>query len=127
MTTISAISSKLAPGRGKLACDGASYLKVALPNLFAKIGTTFGSDDSLHFNVPLLTDKNRYLRAAGGSLAAGTSQSNQDAAHTHSGATFSATTGTQSSDHTHTFAGATGTETSHIRIAVASTVRKTYF
>lgn len=35
-----------------LACDGTSYLRADYPDLFASIGTTWGSDDSTHFNVP---------------------------------------------------------------------------
>lgn len=35
-----------------LACDGASYLRADYPDLFANIGTTWGADDSTHFNVP---------------------------------------------------------------------------
>lgn len=35
-----------------LLCDGASYLRADYPDLFDKIGTTFGSADGTHFNVP---------------------------------------------------------------------------
>lgn len=35
-----------------LACDGASYLQADYPDLFAVIGTTYGSADGTHFNVP---------------------------------------------------------------------------
>jgi microcystin-dependent protein len=35
-----------------LACDGTSYLRADYPELFAVIGTTWGADDSTHFNVP---------------------------------------------------------------------------
>lgn len=40
------------PNVGWLLCDGASYLRTDYPRLFAAIGTTFGSADSTHFNVP---------------------------------------------------------------------------
>jgi microcystin-dependent protein len=35
-----------------LVCDGTSYLKTLYPELFSVIGTTFGSADGTHFNVP---------------------------------------------------------------------------
>jgi len=35
-----------------LLCDGASYLRVTWPALFAVIGTSYGFADSTHFNVP---------------------------------------------------------------------------
>lgn len=37
---------------GYLLCDGTSYLRAAYPDLFTAIGTTFGSADGTHFNVP---------------------------------------------------------------------------
>lgn len=37
---------------GYLLCDGASYLREDYPGLFAVIGTTYGSADGTHFNVP---------------------------------------------------------------------------
>lgn len=37
---------------GYLWCDGTSYLRSDYPTLFAAIGTTWGSVDSNHFNVP---------------------------------------------------------------------------
>lgn len=37
---------------GWLLCDGASYLRTDYAALFAAIGTTFGSADGTHFNVP---------------------------------------------------------------------------
>jgi hypothetical protein len=105
------ISGKATAGAGEVACDGTSYSRTALPDLFNKIGTTWGSVDSTHFTVPLLTDTNRFLRAGGGSgPAVGTYQASQNLAHTHAGASFSGTTGTESADHTHSFSGTTGTE-----------------
>lgn len=35
-----------------LPCDGRSVLRSAYPNLFAAIGTVWGSVDSTHFNIP---------------------------------------------------------------------------
>lgn len=40
------------PSTNFLPCDGASVLRSAYPDLYAVIGTTFGSVDSTHFNVP---------------------------------------------------------------------------
>lgn len=37
---------------GWLLCDGTSYLRSTFPQLFAVIGTAFGSADGTHFNVP---------------------------------------------------------------------------
>jgi microcystin-dependent protein len=37
---------------GYLLCDGTSYLQATYPNLFAAIGTAYGSVDGTHFNVP---------------------------------------------------------------------------
>jgi hypothetical protein len=108
---------------GTLQCNGASCLKTDFPDLYANIGTTYGSVDSTHFTLPLMTDTNRYLRAAGGSLAVGTYQANQNLAHTHSGASFSGSTGTESADHTHSYSGNTGTESaSHTHVENIPTV-----
>lgn len=93
---------------GELLCNGASYLRTDYPYLFSKIGTTWGAVDSLHFNAPLFTDTNRYLRASSGSLAVGTYQSNTVGPHTHpAGATYSGTTGAESTTHFHTGSGTT--------------------
>ena len=37
---------------GYLGCDGASVLRATYPDLFTAIGTTWGSADGTHFNVP---------------------------------------------------------------------------
>lgn len=37
---------------GWMICDGASLLRASYPELFAVIGTAFGSADSTHFNIP---------------------------------------------------------------------------
>lgn len=39
---------------GWLLCDGSSLLRATYPDLYAAIGTTFGSADGTHFNVPNL-------------------------------------------------------------------------
>jgi hypothetical protein len=98
---------------GTLQCNGASCLKTDFPDLYANIGTTYGSVDGLHFTLPLTTDTGRFLRSVGGSVTSGTYQANQNLSHTHTGATFSATTGAESADHSHTGSGTTGTESAY--------------
>jgi len=77
------LSGKTAIGAGELGCNGASLLRASFPNLFAKIGTTWGSVDSVHFTLPNFTDTARFLRSSSGSLSVGTYQSNQAGPHTH--------------------------------------------
>ena len=48
---------------GWLKCDGTSYLRSDYDDLFLAIGTTFGSVDGTHFNVP--DAESRYLRNIG--------------------------------------------------------------
>jgi len=43
------------PDASWLACDGTSYLRADYPDLFAVIGTVYGSLDATHFNVPNLS------------------------------------------------------------------------
>lgn len=110
---------------GSVLCDGTSYLRTALPDLFLKIGTDYGAADGTHFNVPDYVTNNRFLRAAGGSVAVGTYQSSQNKAHTHTG---SGTTGSNSVGHTHTYSGSTGTESAahtHAGVAVSSSASST--
>ena len=92
---------------GTVIANGASLLRTDYPDLYAKYGTTFGSVDSLHFTLPLLTDTGRFLRSSSATLAIGTSQSNQFAAHNHTltGAPTAGTLGTDSQGvHTHSAA-----------------------
>lgn len=42
---------------GFLLCNGASVLRDTYPDLFKVIGTTYGADDDLHFNLPNLIGK----------------------------------------------------------------------
>lgn len=99
------ISGKASAGAGELACDGSSKLRASFPNLFAKIGTTWGSADGTHFTLPLLTDTGRFLRSSASGVPVGTYQASQNKSHTHTG---SGNTGTESVFHTHTFSGNTG-------------------
>lgn len=104
------MSGAAAVGAGELACDGSSKLRTDFPDLFTEIGTTWGAVDGTHFTMPNFTDTNRFIRAAGGSLTAGTYQSNQNKSHSH---TLSGTTGTNSVDHTHTYSGTTATQSAN--------------
>ncbi|WP_405376366.1 phage tail protein [Pseudobutyrivibrio sp.] len=49
--TILAFGGVTAPV-GWMICDGTSLLRTSYPELFAVIGTAFGSADSTHFNIP---------------------------------------------------------------------------
>eukprot|EP00041_Stephanoeca_diplocostata_P002655 m.28816 g.28816 ORF g.28816 m.28816 type:complete len:578 (+) comp13653_c0_seq1:215-1948(+) len=70
-----------APG-GYLLCDGTSYLESQYPSLYGAIGRRYGgSSASRTFQLPDLVSGNRYLRAAGGSLAVGTEQDDATAAN----------------------------------------------
>lgn len=89
---------------GSLECDGTLYKRVSFPDLFAVIGTAYGSTDSTNFAVPNLKDTGRFLRSRTSSVAVGTYQSNQNKSHTHTG---SGTTATESATHTHTGSGTT--------------------
>ena len=86
-------------GGDVIECDNALYKRASLPELFAKISTTFGTTDSTNFRVPDGKTLGKFLRSRTGSVAAGTAQTNQNASHTHTG---SGTTSGQSTTHTHT-------------------------
>lgn len=89
---------------GYLACSGQSLLKADFPDLFTKIGTTYGSVDGLHFTLPNLQDSGRYLRSNSGSFTPGTYQSSQNLSHAHTitGAPGVGTLGTDNpGNHTH--------------------------
>jgi microcystin-dependent protein len=53
---------------GWLECDGSSQLRSAYPDLFAAFGTTFGSADGTHFNLPDMRGK--FIYGASSSLGA---------------------------------------------------------
>jgi microcystin-dependent protein len=97
--SITAFATGSAPG-GWLICDGSSLLRASYPALFAVIGTTYGSVDGTHFNLPNM--KGRMLVGfngsdtsfdsmgeVGGSKTA-TLTTNELPAHTHTGTTDSA-------------------------------------
>lgn len=110
------ISAMTSPDADVLPCNGASYLRSQYPDLFGKIGTTYGSVDSLHFNVPDYVTSNRFLRAAGGSLSVGQTQTSQNLSHTHT-ITGNPGAGTLSTDaqgnHSHT---ANVNDPSHVHV-----------
>ena len=87
---------------GWLECNGAAVSRTTYADLFAAIGTTWGSGDgSTTFNLP--PDRYRVGKNTA-SAAVGTLQASQNKAHTHTG---SGTTGSISADHTHAFSGST--------------------
>ena len=95
------------PG-GALECTNATPLRASAVDLFAKIGTTWGTGNgTTTFTLPDAYTAGKFLRSRTAAVALATSQSDQNKAHTHTG---SGTTGSQSADHTHTFSGTTGTE-----------------
>lgn len=59
--TILSYGGGTTPPAGYLYCDGTSYLRATYPALFTAIGTSCGTADSTHFNVPDL--RGRFLRA----------------------------------------------------------------
>jgi len=52
-----------------LPCDGSSYLRTDYPQLFAAIGTLWGSVDSTHFNVPDFRGRVRVSSGTGSGLS----------------------------------------------------------
>lgn len=62
-------------------CDGQSLLRASYPDLFAVIGTTFGSADGTHFNVPDIRGRHLLGKSAATSVA-GTGGSSS---HNHTG------------------------------------------
>lgn len=92
---------------GSFECTGAAKKRASAVDLYAKIGTTWGSTDSTDFLLPDGYDTGRFLRSRTESLTVGTSQSSQMVEHSH---TVSGTTGTESQSHAHTFSGTTGSQ-----------------
>lgn len=96
------------PPTNYLKCNGASILRDSAPALFLSIGTTYGSVDGTHFNVPDL--RGEFIRGwdDGRGIDAGrligSSQNSEFASHTH-------TAGVNNVNHVHTFADSTTTST----------------
>jgi microcystin-dependent protein len=93
-----------------LLCDGRSLLRASYPALFAVLGTTYGSVDGTHFNIPDFRGRVAVMvDGAAGRLSANDAIGNSGgeekhvltiaelAAHSHGGVT-----GTHNQDHTHT-------------------------
>jgi microcystin-dependent protein len=57
------------PDSGWLPCDGSSLLRADYPTLFAVIGTTYGSVDSTHFNLPDLRGRTVVDAGSGSGLS----------------------------------------------------------
>jgi microcystin-dependent protein len=69
---------------GHLECDGSAISRANYPDLFAAIGTTWGAGNgATTFNLPDLKTAGRFLRSRSGSIAAGTLQAADIAAHNH--------------------------------------------
>ena len=73
---------------GHLKADGSCVLKTDWPDYVKNVGlTTFGECTITTTNdgvlLPDLVTDNRFIRAAGGSLAVGTTQTDQNASHSH--------------------------------------------
>lgn len=69
-----------------LEMDGGVYNVADFPALGAFLGSTFGGNGTTTFGVPNVKDTGRFLRSRTASVTVGTSQSNQNKAHTHTGA-----------------------------------------
>src|ERR1043166_4639338 len=120
---------------GTFECDGSAISRARYPDLFSKIGTTWGAGDgSTTFNLPNLKDTGRFRRSRSSSAAVGTYQSNQVVSHIHSvaasgsattdaggGHSHSGSTALASIDHTHAVNGNTGTESAGHQHAVSGT------
>lgn len=75
---------------GWLICDGSSVLRATYPALFSVIGTTYGSADGTHFNVPNLVNRvavgsgSSYSRGQTGGAATVTLTDANLSSHSHS-------------------------------------------
>lgn len=93
-------------------CDGRALSRAVYSELFAIIGTLWGSGDgSSTFNIPDLRDK--FIRGSGSSRAVASFQAEQNASHSHS-VTVNSYSGDSSSAgaHTHTYPSRFGSFTS---------------
>lgn len=93
-------SSGGAPGTNTewLECDGSVYNFSDFPDLAAFLVGTFGGNGTTTFGVPNTKDTGRFLRSRTGAVAAGTSQANTTASHTHTASGTTASNG----GHNHT-------------------------
>lgn len=108
------IYGKLEVPSGYLLCDGASYLRADYPNLFAIIGTVFGSADGTHFNVPDLRGRAIFGKSTDSAFdTLGKTGGNKtiSTAHTHTMATHNHTMTSSSSTAAATFQNDGGSQT----------------
>ena len=95
------------PSANWLPADGASYLRSDYPDLFGVIGTTYGTTDSTHFNVPDLQSRvnlgagtgpglSTYALGATGGEESHVLTTSELASHSHSDAGHSHTEGSAS-------------------------------
>jgi microcystin-dependent protein len=68
---------------GWLLCDGASYLRASYTNLFTAIGTTWGSIDGSHFNVPNMSRRVGMGSGGSGTATIGNAVGNTGGEETH--------------------------------------------
>jgi microcystin-dependent protein len=105
---------------GWLLSDGRSRLRTDDPNLFNKVGTTHGSVDGTHYNLPDMRGRTPVGKGTGPGLTArNVGQTfgeeghvlsvGEMPSHNHGGATGGGSTGIESNDHTHAFSGSAGT------------------
>jgi len=85
------------PPPGTLECDGSAISRTRYPDLYAKIGTTWGGGDGFTtFNLPNLKDTGRYRRSRTNSLPPGSTQANQVVSHNHAASASSSSSSSSS-------------------------------
>lgn len=108
--------------RGFMVADGSSLRRADYPDLFAIIGTTYGTADNSHFNLPDLKGRTivgvdsadssfNTLGEKGGEKEV-TLTVAQMPSHTHTFTGTSVVSGTESVGHTHTFSATTSSNSS---------------
>ena len=109
--------------RGFMVADGSSLRRADYPDLFAIIGTTYGTADNSHFNLPDLKGRTivgvdsadssfNTLGKKGGEKEV-TLTVAQMPSHTHTFTGTSVVSGTESVGHTHTFSATTSSNGNH--------------
>lgn len=66
-----------------LPCDGTLRNIADYPDLAAYLGSTWGPKTATQFVLPIMTDKNRFPRAAGGAVPVGSRRADEMRAHAH--------------------------------------------
>lgn len=116
--TITVYSGTTVP-TGYMIANGASLSRSDYPELYKAIGTTYGSADSTHFNLPNISgrtivgisssDNNFNSLGKTGGEKSVTLTTNQLPSHTHTFTGTASTTSDESNTHYHTFNGTTDT------------------